>query len=154
VVLVAALAAAVAAGGGAIWAAATDGALAAEASSEGVVMSPGEPRPAGRTVEVRGPVGLPTTPVPVRVGDTLVVHLKEQAGSTGYAWFVRALPGNLTLVGDVVGPPESSAIGAPTDHAFRFRVTGSGTAKLSLSLLRGGRGQSVQDVTVTVTAQA
>lgn len=154
VVLVATLASAAAMGGSAAWAAATDGGVTGEASSSTVAVPLGWSRPAGRTVDVYGPDGLPTTPVPVRVGDILVVHLKEQAGSTGYAWSIQSTPDNLTFIEDVVGSPESSAIGAPYDHAFRLRVTGSGTATVSFSLRRAWDGRSAQDVAVTVTAQA
>jgi predicted secreted protein len=148
-VLLAALGVALTMGGGAIWAAAT--VWSATAAS---AVAPEIPAPSGRTVEVHGPDGLPATPIPVRVGDILVVHLREQAGSTGYSWSA-GLPGaGLVPIGEQAGPPETSALGAPTEHSFSFRVTREGDAALEFSLRRPWEEAPAQEITVSVAAQA
>jgi predicted secreted protein len=102
-----------------------------------------------RTVEVYGPEQLPRTPVAVRVGDTLAVHLTEQAGSTGMSWSVTNAVG-MSPIGDTVVPGQG-ALGAAGEHVFTLRVDSTGPGVVTFLLNRPG-GSGVAD-TVQVLAR-
>jgi len=109
-----------------------------------------------RRVEISNPERLGGKPVLVRVGDEVVVHLSEQAGSTGYAWSVVTVPEILASAGDkVTGPPENPSrplVGAPGTHSFAFRAVASGTGRLSVALRRPWEPTPVKTVVLTLTA--
>lgn len=107
-----------------------------------------------RTVDVRGPQGLPKS-VAVKVGDTLVVHLAEQAGSTGYSWAAVRTPKNLTAAGNTVvpGPGAPDVVGAAGEHVFTFRVGAAGSGMLLFALNRPGASGPANVVAVQVSAQ-
>lgn len=109
-----------------------------------------------RRVEISNPERLGGKPVLVRVGDEVVVHLSEQAGSTGYSWSAVTVPEILSSAGDkVTGPPENPSrplVGAPGTHSFSFRAVAPGTGRLSLALRRPWEPTPVKTVVVTLTA--
>ncbi|MDQ1290114.1 MAG: protease inhibitor family protein [Actinomycetota bacterium] len=113
------------------------------------------PVPAAPCVSVRGPDGLPTEAIRLRLGTCLEVHLREAAGSTGYAWSVRSVTGGLTFVGDVLIPPtgpsptDPAPPGAPGDHIFTFRAVRPGSGSASFDLRRSWEPEPGQTVTVT-----
>ncbi|HET9655775.1 MAG TPA: protease inhibitor I42 family protein [Kineosporiaceae bacterium] len=105
-------------------------------STPSATTTPAGKPPAGpRTVEVSGPGKLPAGPVQARVGDRVVVHLTEQAGSTGYSWSATTVPAGLTPAGDTV-VPGPAVPGAPGEHTFTFQVTQAGTGTLKFTLAR------------------
>jgi predicted secreted protein len=110
------------------------------------------PTVTSRTVDVYGPEKLPTTPVQMRVGDKLVVHLTEQAGSTGYSWAATSTPKNLSVVGDET-LPGADMPGAAGEHTFTYQVSKAGTGRLSFSLRRPWESTPATTVTLAVAAQ-
>jgi inhibitor of cysteine peptidase len=140
-------AAALMAGPGVAWASDT-----APATSSGRWTAATSPAtaPADQVV-VHGPDGLPTTPVPVAVGDRLVVQLVENA-STGYLWSVTSVSGPLLPTGDTMIPPAQPLPGAPGAHAFTFRVLRPGPGAVTFTLRRPWEAQPLTTATVTVVA--
>jgi predicted secreted protein len=151
-------------GAGVMWA---GNALAGETPSPGGSSATGPetmPTPAGRIdgesnrIDVFGPSKAPNKPVLVSVGDELVVHLTEQAGSTGYSWFSAGVPEILTATGDqvipsVTPPGESSPVGAPGEHVFTFTVVGSGAGKVTFTLRRPWEPAATQTITFRITVR-
>ena len=155
---------ALAVGAGVMWA---GNALANETLSPGGSSATGPETmsvPAGRIdgeagrIDVFGPSKAPNKPVLVSVGDELVVHLTEQAGSTGYSWFSAGMPEILTATGDqvipsVTPPGESPRPGAPGEHVFTFTVVGSGAGKVTFTLRRPWEPAPTQTITFRVTVR-
>jgi len=106
---------------------------------------------AAKSVDVRGPQGWPAKVIRVHPGDIVVVHLSEQAGSTGYAWHIAGPNSSLKLIDEKIGKPVSDAIGAPYDHAFRFKVTQAGTAQARFRLTRA-TSDTAKELTLKVQA--
>lgn len=88
-----------------------------------------------RVIYVSGQDNLPGSPVAARVGDTLVVGLDEQAGSTGYSWAPVRVPAGFSLAQDIT-VPGTGPVGAPGPHLFAYRVGRPGSAALEFGLRR------------------
>jgi predicted secreted protein len=152
-------------GAGATWAAAAQDStspvvprsLSAPTTSTPIPSTTEMPDPgAAGIVDLHGPDGLPSE-VAVKVGGLLVVHLKEQAGSTGYSWTTQEVPTVLRPVNDQVisRPSPSGMTGVPDEHVFTFAVTEAGTGQLSFALLRPWLPNNpAQTVSLTVTAES
>jgi predicted secreted protein len=134
-------------------------ALPASGTAGGAVpaaASTGAPVPESRHVDVYGPEGLPTTAILLVVGDTISVHLREAAGSTGYSWSPTSIPSTLELTKDVVIPPkppsptEPAPPGTPGDHVFTLTVTSPGPATATFSLRRSWEPEPIKTVSVTI----
>lgn len=105
-----------------------------------------------RRVDIFGPRGLPATPVTVATGGELVVHLQEQAGSTGYSWSPTDVPDNVTLKGESsgTGPTAPGSVG---EHIFTFRVNRDGQGTLSFNLARPWEKKPANTISITVIAR-
>ena len=119
-----------------------------------VVVGKGNPHPAplASTVDVYGPDKLPTAPVEVDTGNTLAVHLTEQAGSTGYSWSPADVPDNLSLTGEsfVAGSAMPGSVG---QHIFTFRVNGAGQTTLTFKLARPWEHEPASKISLTVLSR-
>jgi predicted secreted protein len=139
---------ALAVGAGATWAS-TREEKAPETNPEPAVTNPTND-PAGRRIDVYGPDRLPTTPVQVTVGSELVVHLDEQAGSTGYSWSVQMTGTSLTKTGEKVTSPSNGLVGAVGEHAFMFRGVRSGSVQMVFTLARPWETTAARSVPLAV----
>lgn len=107
----------------------------------------------GRRTHIFGPDSLPTTPIGIRKGGELLVHLDEQAGSTGLSWSPTHLPTNLTELYDEV-VDGGGALGSPTDHVFRYRVSIAHNGSLSFALRKAGQAQDEKTVTFKIGTES
>jgi predicted secreted protein len=84
----------------------------------------------------------------------LVVHLSEQAGSTGYSWTATATPSAAKQVGEDTVPPTSTLLGAAGEHVFTYRMVSPGAGSLGFALVRPWEPASpVKTVTVALTVR-
>lgn len=141
-------------GAGTTWAATThgtdSGSIATRTGTAAAVIDAA--RHPARQIDVRGPEGLPKKPVALRVGDRIVVHLREQAGSTGYSWMARSVPKSLRAAGDKVHPG-AGIPGAVEEHTFTFRATRAGSGTLTFSLRRPWESAPAATATLSVTVR-
>ncbi len=110
-------------------------------------------------VEVFRPERLRGTAVAVRLGEEIIIHLDEQAGSTGHSWSAVIIPHTLAPVGDEVSSPPArpgvlSGVGMSGEHRFTFRGVRPGTARLGFALRRPWEPVPLRTLTITVTVRA
>lgn len=82
----------------------------------------------------------------VRVGDTLVITLKDQSGSTGYQWKISKKPSVTVLkyVGARTSPPPASTPpmpGTPGTYTVTYKVVGGGTTSITMDETPAGSGR-------------